>query len=395
MNSDSSKEDINSLPAGIHSVTGFVSELESVRGIAICLVLIYHALPFAFSPKPQQGLLTVFPLRFFYEGHSGVSLFLVLSAFLLSLPYWRHLTGGKHPEINKYYYRRALRILPLYYSVVLVAALVTQDYSGSLRASVFLASGMDVFPFSTVWWSLQAEVQFYFVLPLIGLMILNKRMHSLLWVLLCMYQATYFYFAFNSWPGVGGLVTQIKYSHSLFGRGVVFLPGLFAAGIYVLHGNRLKVWLRDLKFMRYGGADLLMLGPIIALDQILSYNVSGIGYFSAEINNHYYHVLEGIIWSVFLLCILLAPLRLKRLLCNRFFSGMGIISYSIYLIHYPILFFGFDAFKARYAQLLDTSETIRLFFTLLLIAVIIISSMFSYTVIEKPFLRRKERLYQV
>jgi peptidoglycan/LPS O-acetylase OafA/YrhL len=125
-------------PAGIHQGGSFFPELESIRGIAILLVFIYHILTLAFSTRPDLDLMAYCPIDLFHEGHTGVSLFLVLSAFLLSMPYWKYLQcRGTRPIATVFYYRRALRILPLYYSAVLVSALVVQAWHAILRASAF------------------------------------------------------------------------------------------------------------------------------------------------------------------------------------------------------------------------------------------------------------------
>ena len=109
-----------------------------------------------------------------------------------------------------------------------------------------------MYPFSAVWWSLQTEVQFYLILPVIGLMLLNNYARLALLCMLCVYLYIYFDYSFHGWPGKG-FVGKMQYSHSLIGRGVVFIPGLVAAGIYVLHGDRIRHWLAGISVMRSGG----------------------------------------------------------------------------------------------------------------------------------------------
>lgn len=105
----------------------------------------------------------------------GVALFFVLSGFLLSLPYLRRRSeGAPPPPVGRYYYKRALRILPVYWiSVVLALTLLPgNDQVGlwhwiqdlTLTRLYFgdrLSDGL------TQMWSLTTEVTFYLVLPLL------------------------------------------------------------------------------------------------------------------------------------------------------------------------------------------------------------------------------------
>ncbi|MCP4451492.1 MAG: acyltransferase family protein, partial [Planctomycetes bacterium] len=60
------------------------------------------------------------------NGKHAVSLFLSLSGFLLSLPFWNRLVSGKPlPSIRDYLIRRLIRILPAYYVVLTVLVLLS------------------------------------------------------------------------------------------------------------------------------------------------------------------------------------------------------------------------------------------------------------------------------
>ena len=80
----------------------YLPELESLRGIAILLVFWFHVEGVLFLPRPRP-LEVVLPWQAFVRaGHTGVSLFFVLSAFLLSLPFWREPRGGPYLSIARY-----------------------------------------------------------------------------------------------------------------------------------------------------------------------------------------------------------------------------------------------------------------------------------------------------
>src|SRR5208283_6113052 len=97
-----------------------LSGADGVRAIA-CLMVIFHHCAQRLSLWDQaawaQGL-----QKFFMNGNSGVSFFFVLSGYLLSFPFWkRYLEGGEFPGMKQYAVRRAARIMPGYYTALIVS----------------------------------------------------------------------------------------------------------------------------------------------------------------------------------------------------------------------------------------------------------------------------------
>ena len=81
--------------------------LDVLRGIAILIVLVYHYVPVQFIP----------PLFW-----SGVDLFFVLSGFLITDILLKNAKAGNYYQT--FYLRRAARIIPLYWLLLLVFGLV-------------------------------------------------------------------------------------------------------------------------------------------------------------------------------------------------------------------------------------------------------------------------------
>jgi len=112
----------------------------------------------------------------------GVALFFILSGFLLTRPFFvARVTGARSPSVAHYLWKRALRILPLYWAVVVVALLldpanrdaevgvwVTHLSLTQLYRPEPLASSL------TQMWSLCTEVAFYLLLPVLVLGLLRR-----------------------------------------------------------------------------------------------------------------------------------------------------------------------------------------------------------------------------
>src|SRR5580704_2772726 len=98
--------------------SGHISQLDGLRGLAILLVLIYH-----FAGDIPFNVILIAPV---YYGWSGVDLFFVLSGFLITRILLR--TRADPGYFRSFYIRRALRIFPLYYTVLGVCALVSLGF---------------------------------------------------------------------------------------------------------------------------------------------------------------------------------------------------------------------------------------------------------------------------
>jgi peptidoglycan/LPS O-acetylase OafA/YrhL len=165
-----------------------IAGIEGLRAFAAGAIVVLHA----FSIPAAAGLIaypgwlfvTTIPLT------DGVTLFFVLSGFLLWRPFASAVASGRDlPSLGRYARNRVVRILPAYWAVLAVSALVLQSVrvvpvsahplAGALHDPVLLvkdallvqelspgtlSSGIEPA------WSLAVEVTFYVLLPLLGLL---------------------------------------------------------------------------------------------------------------------------------------------------------------------------------------------------------------------------------
>lgn len=323
-----------------------IPEIESLRGIAITLVFLLHADSWVtFRPPGQPGAL-VSPLRAFMNGgHTGVSLFFVISAFLLGRPFLAEAAGGARVNRVVYFRRRALRILPLYSVVVSAAAIACARGPADWRHAVpylfFMNSFADMvvplLPYSNVWWSLATEVQFYLLLPLLPLFLRSRRGWYAGAITLVGYAVFYGAFITHRYNPLSP-EGYVRLSHSVLGRGPLFGWGLAAAWLSLRFGDDVRAWARQAAAVRVGVLDAALVLGVVSMAYLLR-AVTRVGYWSAEAHWHAWHILEGGLWAAVLLLIVLLPLHAKPLLCNRFWAAIGTRSYSIYLLHSPMIVF--------------------------------------------------------
>lgn len=158
-----------------------ILSLEAIRGIAALLVLLLHASQ-AISIFTQQETLK----NFFAFGNRGVDLFFVLSGFII---FFVHYEDINHPEqLGRYLWRRFARIYPTYWVACGLACLF-YALQGRINEEEFnfqnILHSFLLFPFEAkrlLWvsWTLTFEILFYL---LFGIVILNKRMGQILFVL--------------------------------------------------------------------------------------------------------------------------------------------------------------------------------------------------------------------
>jgi peptidoglycan/LPS O-acetylase OafA/YrhL len=149
-------------------------ELDTLRGVAVSLVVLFHAFGFTYGLKGLSGIPKVF-VGFTMAGWVGVNLFFVLSGFLITGILLD--TKDRRDFYKRFYSRRALRILPLYYAVLVLlfvlvrAGFITRHISWSFLglSAIYLSNVTPLFGVPMqygVLWSLSVEEHFYLMWPI-------------------------------------------------------------------------------------------------------------------------------------------------------------------------------------------------------------------------------------
>jgi peptidoglycan/LPS O-acetylase OafA/YrhL len=343
-----------------------LASMESLRALAALAVLVSHVFGFAYlwGPTIYGSLLH----RSLLGGGFAVFLFFALSGYLLYLPFARRDFGaGSSIRLGRYLSNRAVRILPLYYAVLIVILLTTQ-HGGTFDQWWRFAVFGESFSRHTVgtvdgpMWSLVVELHFYILLPAlaVGIRLVARRSYLRAGLLLAV-------LALASLGLRIALVLHpahhdLRWEYSLPTTFLFFVSGLSLALIRVRWEAGPPAWLAGA--LKNGNLWLLASLPIWVIT-FWRYDFDVLAALASFL----------VVGSVAL------PLRrgrLVRCLDWRPLALLGTASYSLYLWHMPIVqeVSGAGWSPARFLPLLA-----------ILVPMCIAAALVSYIAIEAPFLR--------
>ncbi|MEI8073857.1 MAG: acyltransferase [Bacteroidota bacterium] len=300
--------------------------LTGVRFIAVCLVFIYH------NRKYWRDSLHPEVIRLFNEFHVGVSLFFVLSGFLIAYTYEdKPLQSAS--AYCKYFLVRCARILPLYWLILTLYYL--DKHYGNFQFSLLTYSLFHGFSDAhnldgiAQAWSLTVEMTFYILAPVLFFI---KRKN--LWLLLIILVSLFALF----W-GIGAIwqywntnqqrffmPIQFLLLNSFAGRSSEFLAGMILASVVQKNAG----WLQKLPFKTIIGFSWMFL------------TIYAIGWFQKDIYDHgYTHSIGMLISKTALplsMALVLAGLIyedtwLNKTLGSKLLVLLGNASFAFYLVH--------------------------------------------------------------
>ena len=357
--------------------------LNGVRFIAALLVIIDHTELF----KSYLGMSILWSNSYSaYLGAFGVSIFFVLSGFLITYLLLEEQTEGPI-QIKHFYLRRILRIWPLYYLLVLLGFLVipylsyfqVPQYSSEMsdyldRFLLFFGLAANVafvyFPtvaFANILWSVAVEEQFYLFWP--HMVKIKQKLLGVMLFLLLLYLTLKFY-AGELDPKFEELVIRTRFSSMIIGGIGAYLVFHQKALIQILYHRLLQ-----------GG--LILLFVLMVMDRI---DYSSIAWIQDELISL---VVCGLIINIGTNPHTLVSLE------NRGFAYLGKLSYGLYVYH---LFAVVLVLKGLPALLSIQSWSPWVSYPLTLGLVLLLTtgiSHLSYSYFESYFLRKKVRFSTV
>ncbi|MCE1191507.1 MAG: acyltransferase [Acidovorax sp.] len=334
-------------------------DIDGLRALAVTAVVVFHFLP------------TYLP-----GGFIGVDVFFVISGYLISKTIYSDISSGIF-TITNFYERRAKRILPAFIVVssasciaawLLLFPMEFVDFSKSLFWSGIFAPNFWFWMKSNYfgpaanqtpllhYWSLGVEEQFYVIFPLLVLLVYRTARRALPLVLTVLFLISLFgsEWMLNRDPSQAFYMLPWRAFELLSGSLLALLPSTLKPtqrmqqATFLTAGSGLAAILFGMFFitkeMRFPG--LLALVPCVSTALL--------------------------IWAGGT-----APNVVTRLLSASVMTSVGRISYSLYLIHWPLVVLGKRAFP--------NADPIN--FALYGISTSVILAFFSYFIVEQPVRR--------
>lgn len=294
-------------------------EIDGLRALAVLPVLLFHA-----------------NISLFQGGFVGVDIFFVLSGYLICAILLQENRNG-HYRIAKFYERRARRLLPAFFTVLLVTTIAAMvllqpaalsDYGQSLMAATGIGANyffyytLDYFAVAAEnWallhiWSLSVEEQFYVIFPvLLAACFRFGGAAKEQWVRVLMWGGFFASYAL--------MLTALSRGNENWG--FFWTPAraweLLAGGLLALHAHQLP---RHLIAKQMGS----LLGLTLIVVAILM--------FSPDTTYPNHHTLVPIMGTMLLIAFATPDTWVGRLLSLRPLVWIGLISYSLYLWHQPL-----------------------------------------------------------
>jgi len=348
-------------------------EIDGLRAIAVIAVIFYHARITILGHQPFKG------------GFIGVDIFFVISGYLITSIIIKELVTTGTFSFKHFYEGRIRRILPALLFVMLASLPFAWmyllpssfvDFSKSILYSLgfssnfyFHYSGQQygaesglLKPFFHTW-SLSVEKQYYILFPIVLLITFKYFRKYLVHILILGFIIS---LVSAEWTSRNYESASFYFIHT---RMWELIAGSILAYFEITLGHRSK------------NKTLNLILPTIGLI-LIGYSIL---FFNDGIFHPSFYTLLPIIGVCLIIWFSSKNELITKILSTKLFVGIGLISYSLYLWHYPIFAFG------REIEFFDGSIIAKLIIGFL----IIILSIFSYFFIEKQFRNRENKFKKI
>ena len=302
--------------------------LTGIRAIAAIMVFVYHFRKFWREDIPD------WLLSFFNECHTGVSVFFVLSGFLIAYTYGEKPLRSRK-DYMKYILVRFARIFPVYLLILSVKYIDTGfPSSKETILNYTLVKGLsDKYTLTGIpqSWSLTVELCFYILAPFLFLLLRKsvlKTALALLLLALISLGIGYGWHSVNGNPGKYFYDWFFIFNTTFMGRSAEFLAGMLLANF--VSGNMKQLPMLSKKYNTITGG-LLMVACIYLLS-----------FFEKDIYSHGTDTIPGLLIRNILLPfvtirffygLIIEKTLLQKFLSFKWMVLLGNASYIFYLIH--------------------------------------------------------------
>jgi peptidoglycan/LPS O-acetylase OafA/YrhL len=351
----------------------YIPEIDGMRFVSIMLVVLFHvgiivrvsqgtgaliSEPFggALTPASGQGLF----MDLIDHGRFGVELFFLVSGFVLALPFIAaQMHVGPAVQLRRYLLRRVTRIEPPYLVALAISAVAVALAGGGVGQWHYLTGLLYLHgltysvanPLNGVTWSLEVEIQFYLLVPLLAVVFSGRDLarRRMLIVLLALLATAYQLNLYTprAWTFVG---TWLQF----------FLAGWLLADIYVTEWRGTPSQDPRWDLVSLFGWPFLFWGLVSwpLFERVLAPWVA-MALFSAAFRG---------------------PVT-RRALTNRWLATIGGMCYSIYLVHFVLLV----SLRPAVAGIRNAAPWMDvLIYAIVLLPIVLAVSILFFVLVERP-----------
>lgn len=354
-----------------------IPALDGVRGVASLMVMVYHyTCHISVEGSPWRAVPSLI--------WAGVDLFFVLSGYLICTIL---LQARESQDFFKtFYIRRACRIFPLYYTVVVgyvLALWLAGDrasglgrlFKDSIPVWMFLAYGQNVAmgvlgTFGPIWlagtWSLAVEEQFYLLLPAVVRKVSPATLYRVAW------GSILFAVVLRAWIQKFKFIGALHSYVSLPARCDSLAFGLLLALLMFDRRDLVERWRRYIPAVAFAVTAGWLIYRHVPNPQAIRLAFI-------------HHTGNAIVFSSWILLVLTAPTSLLgRVLSTPVIREIGNMAYSTYLFHPIVLCLSFLQLRGHDPILQDAGD-----YTAMAAAVVVtlLMSFASWRFFEKPLIR--------
>jgi peptidoglycan/LPS O-acetylase OafA/YrhL len=296
-----------------HRLQTHIAPLDGLRGWAAVMVVFAHV-GFFGTRGPVDAQI----------GNYGVFLFFVLSGFLMGHLYLpKDLTPAR---LGTYLAARISRIVPLYYTLViagyLVGRFVDPEFTYAM-SNIDLLRNLAFVGNTSVFWSIGPEFQFYFLFPVLWWIWRRPSPANLGWGVPVAFAVIVVLLFRASWPGII-VLSKIH----------IFLAGIFIATVRPRLVDAIDP--RTVRIAQYGALLILLL--LLLPREVVGNNIYPLTKLDVKHNLYYQDFGKLFALSFVVFAFTFETRFANALFANRLMTLLGKYSFSIYLLHVPLLY---------------------------------------------------------
>ena len=319
-----------------------IPELDGLRVLMIFIVSWYHIWQQSWL-RPTIGDYSLdYLVR---SGYVWVDGTVLLSAFLLFLPYAQAMRDkAPAPDTKDFYFRRARRILPGYYFIILATLFIVALPWHLYDSAPFLVKDLfthftflftffrDTYihtPLGAASWTLAIMVQAYALFPLIAKSVMKKPALTLgILCALC--------FGFRAWC-VWALTDYSMVVNQLANFLDVYVIGILAAMAFVRLQEKIPEGKSIRAHLLQAAATLVFAGAMFTLLRLLRFQASSADYVQIQRRQMMYRPVYALCFTGLVLSAPFTVWPLRKLLGNPVTKFLGAVSMNYYLIHQTVV----------------------------------------------------------